>query len=225
MTDARNPSLDASDGSNTKQGSPAWFKSRLAKLTASRFGDVMARKGTKRYDDYQAELVLELSGAPSFEDDAPWFKHGTEHEPEARGAYEFESDNEVTETGFVIHPNIPYVGCSTDGSVEDTTDPKSAYGNLEIKCRSSLGAHHKSIKAGIDSVYKPQVQGCMWIIGREWCDFVSFYVPPDRFKGQTTDLHIHRVYRDESYIARLETRCEEFWAEVQIKLEDRNNGR
>jgi len=198
-----------------EQRSPEWHEARGGMLTASRFGDVMARKGTKRYDMYQLETVLALEGTPKFEDDAPWFKHGVENEAEGLGAYAFQKGVTVEEVGFLVHSEIPYVGCSPDGIVTD--------GGVELKSRSSLKAHHKTIKAGIDSCYIPQVQGEIWVCEVEWFDFVSFYVPLDRFSGATTDLHIHRVYRDQSYIDRLQDRCEEYWAEIQLQLEDRKN--
>lgn len=199
-----------------EQRSDEWFKAREGMLTASRFGDVMARKGTKRSELYIRETVLALEGTPKFEDNAKWFEHGIEFEAEGLGAYAFHKGVVVKEVGFIVHPDIPYIGCSPDGIVAD--------GGVELKCRSSLSAHHKSVKAGIDSCYKHQVQGCMWVMGTEWHDFVSYYVPLDRFNGATTDLHIHRVYRDESFINKLQARCEEFWAEVQQQLEDRKNG-
>lgn len=193
---------------------------RIGKATASRFGDVMAGKSTKRYQQYQREIVLELSGAPVFEDDAPWFGHGKENEAEGRGAYEFQTGREVyaDEDLYVPHPTLEFVGCSPDGLVGDD-------GGIEIKSRSSLKSHHKSVDLGIDSVYKPQVQGCLMCTGREWWDFVSFYVPVNRFEpGAYTDLHIHRVYPDVAYINKLETRLKEFWEEVQQQLNERNNG-
>ena len=55
--------------------------------------------------------------------------------------------------------------------------------------------------------YLPQVQGGLWVTGREWCDFVSFWEP-------THDLCVVRVQRDETFIARLEAECAAVWAEV-----------
>lgn len=202
--------------SSHAQGSDGWHEDRRGMLTASRFGDVMAGKQTKRYQGYMREIVLELSGAPVFKDDAEWFEHGLEHEAEGIGAYAFHKGVLVKESGFVQSPALSFVGCSPDGLVED--------GGLELKCRSSLKAHHKTVKAGIDSNYKHQVQGCMWICGAEWWDFVSYYVPDsENNDAPITDLHIHRVYPDVSYINKLEVRLQEFWDEVQQQLEERKN--
>jgi len=190
-------------------------------LTGSRFGDVMAGKTTKRYLKYQREIVLELLGAPAFQDDAPWFKHGIDNEAEGLGAYAFQKGLSVTEAGFITHHTMPFVGCSPDGLIGDDIEPEA--GGVELKCRSSLKAHHKTIKAGIDSVYTPQVQGCLMVTGRDWWDFASYYVPENRFDDSTTDLHIHRVWPDVSYITKLEIRLQEFWDEVNQQVEERSN--
>lgn len=197
-----------------QQGSEEWHALRSGKITASRFGDVIASKGSKRYQQYLLEVVLELEGAESFDDDPPWMKPGKQNEEEGLGAYAFQTGHELDRPAFIQHPEHPYIGCSPDSLVNPD-------GGVELKCRSSLKSHLKTVKAKIDSVYKPQVQGCLWITGREWWDFASYYIPPNRFDGGTTDLHIHRVYPDKSMIARIETRCIEFWSDVHKLLEER----
>lgn len=198
------------------QRSPEWHGARRGVLTASRFGDVLAGKKTKRYKLYQREIVLELQDAPVFDDNPPWFNHGRDNEAEGIGAYCFQKDAVVTDAGLIIHPDYCFIGCSPDGLRNDVRPS----GGVELKCRSSLTTHLKTINAGMDSNHRPQVQGCMFVTGRDWWDFASYYVPPNRFEtGALTDLHVYRVYRDDHYIDRLQTRCIEFWGEVQQQLE------
>jgi len=54
------------------------------------------------------------------------------------------------------------------------------------------------LRAGnvLPSKYIPQVQGQLWITGREWCDFVAYH--PDM------TILLVRVERDQKYIDKLE---------------------
>jgi hypothetical protein len=55
-----------------------------------------------------------------------------------------------------------------------------------------------------------QVQGQMWLTGREWADFVSFdcRMPPD------LQLYVQRIPRNPEYIATLEREIITFLSEV-----------
>ena len=94
-------------------------------------------------------------------------ERGNDLEPEAREAYEFITDLEVVETGFILDDSEEF-GCSPDGLVGEQ-------GGLEIKCPST--AVHVSYlrKKVVPAKYYQQVQGCMWITGREWWDFMSYH--------------------------------------------------
>ena len=82
-----------------EQGSDAWFKERLGKVTASRVADVAATTKTgwgASRANYMAQLIAErLTGtvAESFTNAAMLW--GTQTEPEARAAYEFKTDATV----------------------------------------------------------------------------------------------------------------------------------
>ncbi len=202
------------------QGSDEWFAARAGKITASRLGDVLANPKTKRYKNYLQEIVDDLLGIPSFGDnDKPWFEHGKRLEPIARKRYEWEcfrsgSDIEVTEIPIIVHPKYNYISCSPDGII-DMQDGINDYG-LEIKCRVSNKAHQASIKAGLPSNYKPQVQGCLWVTGCKRWDFVSYFEDPDGIIE--TDINITVVEPDLEYHQKLETACLSFWEDVQAAL-------
>ena len=53
--------------------------------------------------------------------------------------------------------------------------------------------------------YVQQVQGCLFVSGRTWCDFVSFN--PNFKDGYK--LFIVRVYRDEAFMNELKSAIEE----------------
>ena len=191
------------------QGTPEWFQERVGRITASRFGDVIANPKTKRYNNYKTELALELSGTPVFENDAPWHDHGKEMEPRGRGTYSFMTDNDVKEIGVIVHPKYDFISCSPDGIIGDS-------GGLEIKSRISHKAHIKCVEKGMPSEHKAQVQGSLWVTGREWWDFVSYFEDPDGLID--SDITIDRIYPDEKYHKKLEKACLKFWDAVQEKL-------
>ncbi len=188
-----------------EQKSDEWKDARRGKITASRFGDVLASPTTKRYQGYMEDLKNELMGVPDFDDDEkPWFQHGIEWEDEARGMYEWEQDIDVEEVGIIMHPEYDFISGSPDGLIGKD-------GGIEIKSRKSLTQHTKSEKAGIDSQYKPQVQGYLWITGRKWWDFVSYY----KSESGKTLLHVHRVDPDKKYHQKLKLACLDFWQQVK----------
>ena len=123
---------------------------------------------------------------------------GTATEPKARTAYEFHTDREVVEVGFYPHSTM-MAGASPDGLIEDD-------GLIEIKCPNST-THVEYLERGIlPAKYISQVQGQLWITGREWCDFVSF----DPRMPHNLQLLIVRVERDDTYIKDLEAGIAEF---------------
>lgn len=192
------------------QGTEQWHDERGVRLTASRFGDVLAGPETKRRAEYMQEIVWNLRGVPDFarDDDKPWHRNGKQWEDHARGLYEFQTGQDVVQTAFLQHPTIEYVGASPDGLV-------TTQGGIEIKCRSSVRAHLASKAKGIPSEHIPQVQGNLWVSGRDWWDFVSYYRSAD---GKRSDLHIHRVLPDPAVFKKLEAACAAFWDEVQSRI-------
>lgn len=197
-----------------KQGTREWMDARSGIITASRLGDVMARKGTKRRNRYLREIVLELRGAGDIDTSQPWFEHGRDWEAEARGEFEWETGLTVSEVGLIMHPNLNYVGASPDGLVTDNDNIATA--GLEIKCRTSWEAHQK-ISKGLPPEYRPQVQGGMMVTGLERWFFVSYYRKafPSKGGGKLHDLRWIIVERDDDYIERMHAACVDFWNEVK----------
>ena len=204
------------------QRSDDWYAARCGKATASRFKDVLARKKptaeqakkklpgdpTADRQKYLTELVVErLTGqpAPAYENAA--MRWGTEQEAAARAAYEQRTDVAVEETGFVAHDTL-MAGCSPDGLVDWD-------GLIEIKCPFNTGVHIETLLNGMPAEHTAQVQGQMWITGRQWCDFVSF----DPRMPEPLQLHIQRINRDPAFIADLERQVTEFLNEVGAQVE------
>lgn len=189
------------------QGSDEWFSARLGKVTGSRIADLMAQTKSgpsASRKNYLAQLVCErLTGEREETFKSAAMIHGTETEPQARSAYEFMHDSEVTEVGFVDHPGIEMSGCSPDGLVGDR-------GMIEIKCPMSA-THIETLLTGkIDGKYLKQMQWNMACADREWCDFVSF----DPRLPAEMQLWTYRVSRDAEAAAEIEEAVASFLAEL-----------
>jgi predicted phage-related endonuclease len=118
---------------------------------------------------------------------------GTEVEPFAREAYELATGHFVEQVAFVDHPLHPFVGVSPDGLIGDD-------GGLEMKAPKNSQIHLQRFDTGMPDEFIPQVQGCMWVTGRKWWDFVSY---DPRMPEKLRMLRL-TIKRDDVYIARLE---------------------
>ena len=200
-----------------EQGSADWLKQRCGKITASRFVDVLAvlksGKPAEARQKYQRELVFEiLSGVPKQSASASAMKWGSEIEQYAREAYEIETGNIVKTAEFTLHSTLPHVGSSPDGLVEPN-------GGIEIKCPYDEAKHIQTLLDGMPEEHTAQIQGNMWVTGRNWFDFVSF----DPRQGEAYRIYIQRIPRDENYISNLKIELEKFWIEVCENVEKLKN--
>lgn len=192
-----------------EQRSTEWFAKRCGKFTGSRFADVMARskkdgKPLKAYQDLIWRIVVErmtnevAEGADSYS-----MRWGREVEEFAREEYELLTGNQVEKIDFIPHPQFAFVGCSPDGLVGD--------GGLELKCPKDSAVHLSRYLDGVPEEYVPQVQGCMWVTGRDWWDFVSY----DPRMPESHRLLRIKVQRDQQYIDKLQASVIEAEAKVQ----------
>ena len=195
------------------QGSPEWRAVKAGKISGSRFSavlDLSKRNGqpNKARRELVADLLRELeTGLLTEIEPNAYMAHGTRCEPMACALYEWERDIQVQHAAWIPHPTIEYVGFSPDGLVGDD-------GMLEIKSPALEPRHLRTVESGkCPDDYMPQVQGGLWVTGRKWCDFVSFWEP-------THDLCIVRVHRDESFIERLAAECAAVWAQVIAQQEE-----
>ena len=175
---------------NCEQGTEEWLAARLGVPSASSFGKLITPTGKKSstFDAYVNQLVAErITGEATPFPQTDAMARGTELEPHARDFYEFMTDNEVKEVGFIKHA-VMEAGCSPDGLIEEM-------GGLEIKCPLPH-THVETLRGGkMPTKHIPQVQGCMWITRREWWDFVSY--------NPSMESLIVRVERDDEYIEKM----------------------
>lgn len=181
------------------QRTEAWHLERSGKFTGSRFVDVLARnkrtgEKLKAWHDLIWQVVVERITGQAVEGPSGYaLQWGTDVEPYAREAYELETGNAVTESGFITHPDYPFAGCSPDGLI--FTD-----GGLEMKCPKSSAVHLERFIDGVPEEYMPQIQGCMWVTGRKWWDFVSY----DPRMPESHRLLKITVWRDPVMIQRIQ---------------------
>ncbi len=134
---------------------------------------------------------------------------GTDTEPEARAAYAFLANTEVTEVAYVPHPTISMSGASPDGLVAPD-------GLVEFKCPNTATHIETLISGKVD--YHAQMFWQMACTGRAWCDYVSY----DPRLPEHMRLFVRRVQRDDAKIAQMEKDVIEFLAELDDKLNNLN---
>ena len=152
-----------------EQGSDEWLAARLGRPSASQFHKLITSTGkpSASADSYINTMIAERLLGKS----EPFFV----------------TDNEVQEVGFILD-NSGEFGCSPDGLVGED-------GGIEIKCPAPHNHVAWSRKKVCPSKHYAQVQGCMWITGRDWWDFMSYHPEMNPF--------IVRVERDEEFIDKL----------------------
>lgn len=198
---------------SVEQCSDDWRRARLAKLTASRISDALAKNrqgtgpGITRLN-YQAELVCERLNGFAYEGfQNSYMDRGKEEEDAAVIAYELIVGVEAQRIGFVQHASIRDLGASPDRII-------GKVGLLEVKNRKT-NIHFdllRSLKVPTGDVDQALTElACAeWA---EFCDYVSY----DSRAPVGCDLFVRRFYRDDhkARIAEIEERGQEFLAEVE----------
>lgn len=183
-----------------EQGSDEWCEIKLGVVSTSNFDKVL-NQGTGR-GLFMRKLVAErLTGTSQVGYSDKNMETGKELEGFAREHYKDLKGCQVEQVGFIKRDD--WVGASPDGLV-------GAEGLIEIKCPIPSTHIENILKAKMPACYIPQVQGQLWVIEREWCDWIS-YCPfiKDRPFFNT------RIFRDEKYIKVLEIAVGEFVTEMK----------
>lgn len=174
-----------------EQRTEEWYAVRLGRPTASSFARIVTPTGkaSTSQEGLINELVAEMiSGEMQWSEPTEAMQRGIDLEPQACAVYEMVSAVDVLHVGFCLHDSVN-AGCSPDGLIGENA-------GLEIKCPSAHN-HIGYLREGkIPAKYIPQVQGSLWVTGREYWDFMSYH--PDY-----PEL-IVRVTRDDDFISTLE---------------------
>lgn len=155
---------------DVEQNTEQWDELRIAKITSSKLGLVMANFGkpfgepAKKYAiDIATEQITGRKAGGGYSNEH--MDRGHEQEPLARMLYEETYFCEVTNGGFY---DLGDYGCSPDGHVNDD-------GLIEIKS-SIPSVHYERIRKQCcdSSTYKWQMIGNLKASGKQWIDFVSY---------------------------------------------------
>jgi hypothetical protein len=132
---------------------------------------------------------------------------GIDHEEEAiQKLEEIELLEVHSKQVWQQHPKYENVGVTPDGLVGDTTV-------LEVKCPNTDNHIDNLLFGAQIETYKWQLQGSLWVTGREFCLFVSY---DPRVKKS---LGINQVVRDEEMIEQMEERYLLFEDEIKNIME------
>jgi len=180
--------------SEAPQHSPEWYALRPGRLTMSNLGTYLGHSSFQTREQYLFNLEHNIPTQIN-----PAMQHGTDTETSARDWYIRNTQLSVTEVGIAIPAWNYRIGASVDGLVESD-------GCLEIKCpmkmyrpldsylqkKSKGWIPPTNYREHIWTTHYDQMQGCMGITGRSWCDYLVYCTPEQR-------LFLERVPFDPIY--------------------------
>lgn len=172
-----------------EQGEDEWLAARCGIPTTSMFSNIITSKGGASTSSapYMDQLLADwVAGKPVDNwKGNKYSEEGKRREPEAEALYQFITDNTIQSVGFIYKDEKKLTGSSTDGLINDD-------GVYEQKNPKASIMIHYILADRLPSIYKPQVQGELWITEREWCDFMIYH--------PNIGHKIWRIERDEKYI-------------------------
>lgn len=185
-----------------EQNSPEWFAARMGIPTASEFGTVTA-KGRGGGESVTRRKYLLTLAAQIITGEYVQTWAGNEHterghamEDEARQFYAFQRDADPQRVGFMRRGRA---GASPDSTI-------GARGLLEIKTKLPHLQLEVLEQDRLPPEHVAQVQGQLWVSGRDYCDFVSYW--------PKLPLFVKRIERDDAYIANLAQAVADFNGEL-----------
>jgi hypothetical protein len=189
------------------QGEPEWYAARLGIPTASEFDTVCAEKGPrggapKGRRTYMLKLIGErLTGQPAESYSNGHMERGKVMEAEARDLYAMLTGYEPRQVGFI---SIGDAGCSPDSLI-------GGDGMLEVKTKLPHIQLDVLLSGEIPAEHVRQLQGQLWVSGRQWVDFLSYWPGLAPF--------IKRVHRNEDAISDIAKKVAGFNAELLALME------
>lgn len=191
-----------------EQGSAEWLAIRMGIVTMSNIGALLVNgKGEAGFGADAMTYMNTLIGERITQEIADPFtgnrhtERGHELEPKARALYEMQTDLSCEQVAIILNHGCGY---SPDSLVGDN-------GLNEIKTKLPKYQVELILSGEIPKEHLAQCQGGLWISGREWIDFISYW--------PGMPLFVKRLHRDEAMISKMEERVKTFYE----LLEDRMN--
>lgn len=187
------------------QGSPEWKLARAGKITASMFGTACERlksgKLSASADKYAFRLACERAGGMLLDEGyETWaMQRGRELEPMARARHCADIGMEVDVCGLVVS-DCGRFAASPDGLIGED-------GGAEYKCLVSPERLRDVLIDGDLSDFQHQIQGGLWLTGRQWWDFAC-YCPALADAG--LDFYRVRLNPDNAFINAMVRSLSEF---------------
>ena len=153
------------------QGTPEWLAERAGIPTSSSFDMIITTKGepSKQRKKYLYTLASErITGVKAETYQNAHMDRGMQLEEEARAMYAFITGNKVKQVGACFPNKARRFASSPDGLIGKT-------GVLEIKCPLAHTHVEYLLKGELPIGYFAQVQGQLFVTGREYVHFFSFY--------------------------------------------------
>lgn len=194
---------------NVEPNSPEHRQMRVGIPTSSSFDRIITpkRQGpSSQAFGYMCRKLAEWIINEPLEDEeyrSRWMDRGTALEDQAVAAYEGLAEVE-TEPGGFWTLDSGMAGCSPDRMV-------GKEGVLEIKC-PLLSTQVRAALEGVEADHLAQIQGQLWITGRQWVDVFSYH--------PAFILPAKRVMRDERFIEKLAAAVAEFVVEMLRRRAD-----
>lgn len=201
-----------------QQRSPAWHAARRGKLTASNIGSVLGLcPWTNRQTAYNRAMGLDkflgqclnaaighvpvsrLKVSPLLYAGNDATRWGTANESNGILAYTAHTGNVVDATGLHVDKTNAWIAGSPDGLI-------GTEGMLEVKCPFWRKKNGSRLHMQIPSYYYMQMNLCLEITEREWCDFITW--APEGYA-------IYRVTRDNNLHEAMMPHYLKFFAAIQ----------
>jgi hypothetical protein len=185
------------------QRTEKWLQAHVGIPTASQFHKILTaktRKPSTQRHDYMYQLLAEwVLDSMLDEIQTDWMERGAELEDDAFRYYEAMREVDVETVGFCLTDD-ERIGCSPDGLVGED-------GGVELKCPTpKVHMRYLLMQESLEDKHRCQVQGCLYVTGREWWDVMSYH--PDMPSA------IIRVERDPAWMAAFSTVMTTFLGEL-----------
>ncbi|KAK0141916.1 hypothetical protein N1851_020432 [Merluccius polli] len=171
-----------------QSSSAEWHSLRKMRLTSSSFREVCHARSHSSAENL-AERICKGGVQTAL------MKRGLALEPVAIQEYAHIKNISYWPSGFIVHPDAPWLGTSPDGVVFDPMEAPP-FGLVEMKCPNVksyvdcgyLRMQNGALRLKPSHSYYWQVQGQLLITGMQWCDFVVF----------AEDVLVQIIFKDEA---------------------------
>lgn len=178
--------------------------SRRGKITSSRMYTIV-HGGPRAWTTLIRKLHQEMASDDPIEPDldfVPSIAHGRKHEPAALAEASMMLGTELELVGFITHPTIDYLGCSSDALAYDRKL------NIEAKCFVDLAKHMLVYQTHqMPDTHRAQVQSQMCVHGCDRTVFVSYHPDAPHWRMRTV---LVEVALNPSYQDLMLERCDQF---------------